>query len=92
VDERPRLSASEIEEELLAELQKLPTLRGTKSVRIRPYRKWGLRKSSLSAWRPSSLDCNNNTTSISALRRQPEDDEAARQAHVETNETLRKEK
>ena len=37
MDERPRLSASEIEEELLAELQKLPTLRGTKSVRIRPY-------------------------------------------------------
>jgi hypothetical protein len=56
VDERPRLSASEIEEELLAELQKLPTLRGTKSVRIRPYGKWGLRRSSLSAWRPSSLD------------------------------------
>jgi hypothetical protein len=26
VDERPRLAASEIEEELLAELQKLPTL------------------------------------------------------------------
>jgi hypothetical protein len=39
---------------------------------------WGLRRSSLSTWRPSSLDCNNNTTSISALRRQPEDDEAAR--------------
>ena len=37
VEERPRLAASEIEEELLAELQKLPTLRGTKSVRIRPY-------------------------------------------------------
>ena len=27
VDERPRLAASEIEEELFAELQKLPTLR-----------------------------------------------------------------
>jgi hypothetical protein len=26
VDERPRLAASELEEELLAELQKLPTL------------------------------------------------------------------
>jgi hypothetical protein len=37
VDERPRLTASEIEEELLAELQKLPTLRDTQSVRIRPY-------------------------------------------------------
>jgi hypothetical protein len=37
VDERPRLSASEIEEELLAELQKLPTLHDTQSVRIRPY-------------------------------------------------------
>ena len=37
VDERPRLTAPEIEEELLAELQKLPSLRGTKSVRIRPY-------------------------------------------------------
>ena len=37
VDERPRLTASEIEEELLAELQKLPTLHDTQSVRIRPY-------------------------------------------------------
>ena len=37
VDERPRLTASEIEEELLAELQKLPTLRDTQSVMIRPY-------------------------------------------------------
>ena len=37
VDERPRLAASEIEEELLAELQKLPTLHDTQSVRIRPY-------------------------------------------------------
>jgi hypothetical protein len=37
VDERPRLAASEIEEELLAELQKLPSLRDTQSVRIRPY-------------------------------------------------------
>jgi hypothetical protein len=37
VDERPRLTAPEIEEELLAELQKLPSLRGTKSARIRPY-------------------------------------------------------
>jgi hypothetical protein len=38
VDERPRLAASEIEEELLRELQKLPTLHDTQSVRIRPYR------------------------------------------------------
>jgi hypothetical protein len=37
VDERPRLAASEIEEELLRELQKLPTLHNTQSVRIRPY-------------------------------------------------------
>jgi hypothetical protein len=37
VDERPRLTASEIEEELLAELQKLPTLRDAQSGRIRPY-------------------------------------------------------
>ena len=37
VDERPRLAASEIEEELLAELQKLPSLHGTQSVTIRPY-------------------------------------------------------
>ena len=37
VDERPRLTASEIEEELLAELQKLPTLHDTQSVMIRPY-------------------------------------------------------
>ena len=37
VDERPRLAASEIEEELLRELQKLPTLHGTQSVTIRPY-------------------------------------------------------
>ena len=36
-DERPRLTASEIEEELLAELQKLPTLHDTKSVMICPY-------------------------------------------------------
>jgi hypothetical protein len=37
VDERPRLAASEIEAVLRAALQKLPSLRGTKSVRIRPY-------------------------------------------------------
>jgi hypothetical protein len=37
VEERPRLAASEIEEELLAELQKLATLHDTQSVRIRPY-------------------------------------------------------
>jgi hypothetical protein len=37
VDERPRLAASEIEEELLADLQKLPTLHDTQSVTIRPY-------------------------------------------------------
>jgi hypothetical protein len=35
VDERPRLTASEIEEELLAELQKL--LHDTQSVTIRPF-------------------------------------------------------
>ena len=37
MDERPRLTASEIEAQLLAELQKLPSLRDTQSVRIRPY-------------------------------------------------------
>jgi hypothetical protein len=37
VDERPLLAASEIEEELLAELQKLPTLHDAQSVMIRPY-------------------------------------------------------
>jgi hypothetical protein len=37
VDERPRLAPSEIEEEVLRELQKLPTLHDTHSVRIRPY-------------------------------------------------------
>ena len=37
VDERPRLAALEIEEELLAELQKLPTLYDTQSATIRPY-------------------------------------------------------
>jgi hypothetical protein len=37
LEERPRLAASEIEEELLAELQKLPTLYETQSVMIRPY-------------------------------------------------------
>jgi hypothetical protein len=37
VDERPRLAASEIEAVLRAALQKLPSLRSTKSVGIRPY-------------------------------------------------------
>jgi hypothetical protein len=37
VDERPRLAASEIEAVLRAALQKLPSLRSAKSVRIRPY-------------------------------------------------------
>ena len=37
VDERPKLAASEIEAVLRAALQKLPSLRGTKSVTIRPY-------------------------------------------------------
>jgi hypothetical protein len=36
-NQRPRLAASEIEAVLRAALQKLPSLRGTKSVRIRPY-------------------------------------------------------
>jgi hypothetical protein len=36
-NQRPRLAASEIEGELLRELQKLPTLHDTQSVRIRPY-------------------------------------------------------
>ena len=37
MDERPRLAASEIEAQLIAELQKLPSLRDTQSVRVRPY-------------------------------------------------------
>ena len=37
VDEKPKLIASEIEAMLLAKLQKLPSLRDTQSVRIRPY-------------------------------------------------------
>jgi hypothetical protein len=37
VDERPRMAPSEIEEELLRELQKLPTLHDTQSVTIRPF-------------------------------------------------------
>ena len=37
VDDRPRLDASEIEAVLRAALQKLPTLRNTRSVTIRPY-------------------------------------------------------
>ena len=37
VDDRPRLAASEIEAVLRGALQKLPSLRSTKSVRIRPY-------------------------------------------------------
>ncbi len=37
VNERPKLAASEIEAVLRAALQKLPSLRGAKSVRIRPY-------------------------------------------------------
>jgi hypothetical protein len=37
VDEKPQLGASEIEAELLVELQKLPTLHDTQSVTIRPF-------------------------------------------------------
>jgi hypothetical protein len=37
VDERPRLPASEIEKLLLDALRRLPTLRNTQSVTIRPY-------------------------------------------------------
>ena len=37
VGERPKLTASEIEAVLRAALQKLPSLRGTQSVTIRPY-------------------------------------------------------
>jgi hypothetical protein len=36
-NQRPKLAASEIESVLRATLQKLPSLRGTKAVRIRPY-------------------------------------------------------
>jgi hypothetical protein len=36
-DERSRLAASEIEEEVLAEQQKLPALQDTQSVTIGPY-------------------------------------------------------
>jgi hypothetical protein len=37
LDDRPRLDASEIEAVLRAALQKLPSLRDTQSVTIRPY-------------------------------------------------------
>ena len=37
VNERPKLAASEIEALLRAALQKLPSLRSTQSVTIRPY-------------------------------------------------------
>ena len=37
VNEKSKLAASEIEALLRAALQKLPSLRGTKAVRIRPY-------------------------------------------------------
>jgi hypothetical protein len=37
VDEKPQMAASEIEEELLVELQKLPTLHDTQSVTIRQF-------------------------------------------------------
>ena len=103
-DERPRLAASGIKKGLLAELQNLPTLRSTQSVTICPYsgpkgltweldgsnRKWGLRRASSPTWRPSSLDCNNNTTSISALRRLPEDDVAAKRTPKPTKPDGRK--
>jgi hypothetical protein len=36
-NQRPKLAASEIESVLRAALQKLPSLRGVKFVRIRPY-------------------------------------------------------
>ena len=37
MEERPRLTALELEEQLLLELQRLPSLRDTQSVTIRPY-------------------------------------------------------
>ena len=37
VDEKPQLAATEIEAELLVELQKMPTLHDTQSVTIRPF-------------------------------------------------------
>jgi hypothetical protein len=36
-DQRPRLTASEIEKVLLAELRKLPTLHDIQSVTVHPY-------------------------------------------------------
>jgi hypothetical protein len=71
VDERPRLVAPEIEEELFPELQKLAMLRDTQSVTIRPYsgpKSWtweldriepevGPGRASSSMWLASSLDC-----------------------------------
>ena len=75
--ERTRLTASEIEEELLAELLKLPTLHDTQSVMIRPCsgpKCWtceldriepevGPTQIKFVAGRPLSLDCSNNTRS-----------------------------
>jgi hypothetical protein len=37
MEERPRLTALEIEEQLFLELQRVPSLRDTQSVRVRPY-------------------------------------------------------
>jgi hypothetical protein len=79
MDERPRLPASGIEKELLAELRKLPALRNTRSVTILPYSgpegwTWKLdriepevgpnKQFAFAAWRPSSVSCSSNTTSI----------------------------
>ena len=76
-EERPQLAASEIEEELLRELQKLPTLHDTQSVTFvrsavlrvghgswtESNQKLDLSKASSPTCRTSSLDCNNNLTS-----------------------------
>ena len=80
VDERPQLAASEIEAELLVELQKLPTLHDTQSVTIRPFsgpQGWtweldsiepevGPKQSKFADVTNVVLDCNNNSTSIPA--------------------------
>jgi hypothetical protein len=88
-NQRPRLAASEIEGELLRELQKLPTLHDTQSVRIRPYsgpRNWtweldniepevgGPEQSKFADVTTLVARLQQHTTSTSALRRRPEDD------------------
>jgi hypothetical protein len=103
VDEKPRLTASEIEEELLVELQKLPTLHD--SIR---YDSPVLGRKSFT-WELDGIEPEVGPTQskfvdvatvvvqlqqqyVSALRRQPEDDEAAKRDASAAHETNRRRK